>query len=124
MKANRTVVSAQIELESEANKHEHWAAKSRRARTQKGIVKAELGCVIFDGKDDGGNYRIVLTRVKRKFQRNYDGDNLQRAFKAVRDAVADALGIDDGSNRLEWLYRQAKGNCDRGYVTMEIERVR
>jgi len=28
---------------------------------------------------------------------------------AVRDGVADAIGIDDGSARIEWKYAQEKG---------------
>lgn len=29
-------------------------------------------------------------------------------FKAVRDAIAALLGIDDGSSRLTWVYQQEK----------------
>lgn len=38
-----------------------------------------------------------------------DGDNLQSGFKATRDGVADWLGINDGSPRLQWSYYQRQG---------------
>jgi hypothetical protein len=38
-----------------------------------------------------------------------DGDNSIGSLKAVRDGVADALGIDDGDPRLTWEYRQETG---------------
>jgi len=37
-----------------------------------------------------------------------DSDNLSAAFKAPRDAIATFLGVDDGSNRLHWVYRQER----------------
>lgn len=59
---------------------------------------------------------ITLTRVygagrglKNKAARMLDSDNLAGAFKAVRDGVAEAMGIDDGSERLEWRYAQTQG---------------
>ena len=38
-----------------------------------------------------------------------DDDNLASGFKSTRDGVADWLGIDDGSKRLTWVYKQVKG---------------
>ena len=54
----------------------------------------------------GAILTITLTRIGI---RKLDGDNLQRSFKSTRDGVADALGIDDGSDRIEWKYAQEKG---------------
>jgi hypothetical protein len=50
--------------------------------------------------------------------RALDGDNLQRALKAVRDGVADALGIDDGDSRIEWQYGQRRGG--KGEYAVEV----
>ena len=46
---------------------------------------------------------VTLTRVGG---RKMDDDNLSAALKAVRDGVADWLGVDDGSPLLTWDYRQ------------------
>ena len=54
----------------------------------------------------GGVIRVELVRVS---PRKLDSDNLQGALKAVRDGVADALGLDDGSARYRWEYSQLKG---------------
>lgn len=44
---------------------------------------------------------ITLTRLGGK---RLDSDNLARSMKAVQDAVAEWLGIDDGDERIEWKY--------------------
>jgi hypothetical protein len=50
---------------------------------------------------------ITLVRVGK---RDLDDDNLAGAFKAVRDGVADWLGINDGSKKLVWKYEQTRGD--------------
>jgi hypothetical protein len=52
---------------------------------------------------------VVLTRIAPPRSKGLDSDNLQRALKAVRDAVADQLGVNDGDKRVIWLYQQATG---------------
>lgn len=47
--------------------------------------------------------RIQLTRLGRK---KMDDDNLAAALKAVRDGIADAIGIDDGDKRVAYCYAQ------------------
>lgn len=50
---------------------------------------------------------VTLTRISRK---TLDDDNLQSAFKAVRDGVADAMNRDDGDvAAYEWRYAQEVG---------------
>lgn len=45
-----------------------------------------------------------------------DSDGCVGSFKAIRDGIADALGIDDGSERIRWNYEQ----CPGGEVGVEI----
>ena len=52
-----------------------------------------------------GTVVVVLTRIA---PRDLDTDNLASGLKAVRDGVADALGMDDGSSRIEWRYAQER----------------
>ena len=49
---------------------------------------------------------VELVRVA---PRRLDSDNLTSSLKAVRDGVADWLGVDDGDERVLWRYRQRKG---------------
>jgi hypothetical protein len=51
-----------------------------------------------------------------------DGDNLQSGFKAVRDGVADWLGVDDGNGLVDWQYVQRSGKA--GEYAVEIEVIR
>lgn len=50
--------------------------------------------------------RITLVRVGPK---ELDDDNLAASCKSIRDGIASALGIDDGSKLVEWKYDQAPG---------------
>lgn len=43
---------------------------------------------------------VQLTRVS---PRSIDSDNLSGSLKAVRDAVAEWLGVDDADDRVTWL---------------------
>lgn len=88
---------------SEMNDRSHWAARNKRKREQQELVaaymhnalggrKVELPCV------------VMLTRIgPRKLDA---GDNLSAAFKGIRDAVARQLGVDDGSDQVEFRYDQ------------------
>jgi hypothetical protein len=97
-----------IKTESEMNMSEHWGTRASRANTQKRMINLafhshspiELPCTV---------------RLIRISQRELDGDNLQGAFKYVRDAIADNLipglkpGRADGDPRITWEYDQEKG---------------
>lgn len=60
---------------------------------------------------------ITLTRIA---PRSLDTDNLASALKAVRDGAADALGVDDGSGRIEWRYAHERGKPGEYGVYVEI----
>lgn len=108
-----------IKTISEANRsrEEHWGTRTKRKNSQKGIVKFGLynRRVAIRGHEA---YTVTLTRIA---PRVLDGDNLQRSFKAVRDQVAEEIGIDDGSNRIAWFYAQEKGKPKEYAVRIEIK---
>ncbi len=54
----------------------------------------------------GSGVRVLLTRVS---PRKLDSDNLQGAFKGIRDQVAEALDLDDGAEQWQWEYAQVAG---------------
>jgi hypothetical protein len=60
---------------------------------------------------------IVLRRVS---PRALDGDGLQAALKSVRDGIADALGINDGSDAVTWRYEWRRGGPRFYAVEVEI----
>lgn len=89
-----------LKLVSEANAHEHWRNRQKRAKAQRAAAKAALGP---DVKGPPPPYLITITRIG---PRKLDSDNLAGAGKHVRDGVADWLRIDDGDERLTWQYAQ------------------
>ena len=106
-----------IRTESEANLHEHRMVKANRVKLQRSIVRNTI-IQKFGKAMAGVGYVITLTRIA---PRPLDSDNLARSFKAIRDGIADALGIDDGSKRLTWNYAQEKGPPKRYAVRIEIQ---
>jgi hypothetical protein len=85
------------------NDREHHMTRARRVKAERyavGILlnthrKPQLPCVVILTRQ--GPTRVQL-----------DGDNLQGALKAVRDVVANWLGVDDADERVRWEYMQAK----------------
>jgi hypothetical protein len=47
-----------------------------------------------------------------------DDDGAQASCKAIRDGIADKLGVNDGSDLVTWRYAQEKGPYS---VRVEIE---
>jgi hypothetical protein len=99
-------VDLPLRIVSEANAREHWQPKARRARAHRAVARALLQR--HARPVHGGPITIGLERIA---PRKLDDDNLAGGFKAVRDGVADWLGIDDGSDRLRWTYGQRKGRA-------------
>lgn len=101
-------------LPSSANLREHWAPKARRVKLSRAHVAAHLrttGAAFLREwavmrPNQALRLECTLTRVAK---RELDSDNLQGAFKAVRDQVAAECGIDDGSKRWDWKYSQEAG---------------
>jgi hypothetical protein len=54
---------------------------------------------------------IRLTRVTAPRGKILDDDNLRGCLKAVRDGVADWLGINDNDPRVSWHYAQRNGTA-------------
>lgn len=102
-------VALGMRLPSVANLREHWAAKARRtghhrragfALARSATSEAERAALLAAG--------CVVT-LTRQAPRALDDDNLASAFKAIRDGVAAALGVDDRDPRVRWAYEQARG---------------
>ena len=79
---------------SEANNREHWAKKHKRSSAQREIAMLVCKSELSEHKPDFSY--PVLVKLTRFGKRKLDDDNLGRSFKAIRDGIADALGIDDG----------------------------
>lgn len=103
------IVHLPIATVSESNRRDHWRVKAKRVRLQRRtaamlVPGCQLPCV------------VTLTRISPRL---LDDDNLRPALKAVRDGVADRLGVDDRDPRVEWRYAQRKGAQKAVEVEME-----
>ena len=95
-----------MKLESEMNDRCHWAKRYKRFQTQKRLVM--LGLQSKLSKKPRLPLIVELTRIGTR-GRALDTDNLQSSAKAVRDAIATFLGVDDSDPRIEWRYAQGRG---------------
>jgi hypothetical protein len=101
---------------SEANAHDHWRKRQKRAKAQRFLAalslpldqRVALPCV------------VLLTRVA---PRTLDDDNNVGALKAVRDGVADWLGSDDRTDQIVWRYAQTRGTPKQYAVRIEIKKL-
>ena len=91
-------------LVSEANSRGHTRAKAKRVASQRSAITATLR--VMGGAVVPLPCRVGITRLA---PRTLDDDNLASACKAVRDGVAEWLGIDDRDPRVEWSVAQEKG---------------
>lgn len=99
-----------IRVRPETNVRMHWAQRAKIASGQRSATKtATLIAMpddILNGIVSGAlDVCVVLVRYGKGM---LDDDNLATAFKHVRDGVADALGLDDGSPRYMWEYMQVR----------------
>lgn len=99
-------VEIPIKTVSEANMREHWSVKHERQKMQAGWVLFHLCPKLKQSKPFKLPLAIRFTRIGK---RELDSDNLQSAFKKIRDVVAKKLGINDGDKRITWDYQQEKG---------------
>jgi hypothetical protein len=82
---------------SEANLRQHWSKVSARKREQFATTRLHLlasRCTPDSIRSAGAPVIVLLVR---EGGRRMDSDNLAGAFKAIRDAIAAWIGIDDGS---------------------------
>lgn len=101
-----------IRTVSEPNVRQHWAARARRVSEQRMVARVAVRAA----KVRDLVRAVQLTRLA---PRHLDDDNLQAALKAVRDGVADALGINDGDAAVRWRYAQERARIYGVQVTVE-----
>lgn len=115
-----------ITLPSAANLREHHMARHRRIKAQRSATFMMLGLSRVVERLGGrgavnaaARLSVTLTRIA---PRKLDSDNLQSAFKGVRDEVARFFGVDDGDeSRITWSYFQSTGKPSAVLIGLAIE---
>lgn len=104
------MIELPIRIESVANKREHWSVRGARTKAHRfaaiAVPAHPLPCV------------VTLIRVA---PRRLDDDNLQSGFKALRDGIADRLGVKDNDPRVIWKYDQARGHAKEYAARVRID---
>lgn len=102
-------ITVPVRTVSEANSHQHWRMRQKRAKEQRGTTLLALRTARgMPWAPWEHRWRVHLVRLSA---RKLDTDNLQGALKHVRDGVADWLGVDDGDEKLvTWTYDQEPGH--------------
>ena len=106
----RTVDIPGLRTESESNPKRagNWWEHSKRAKHQRGTVLVVLGASVGRRAIPSGPLDVTLARIAPSA--GLDDDNLRPALKAVRDGVADFLGLSsDRDPRVAWHYLQERG---------------
>lgn len=109
----------EMRIPSGANTREHHMVKARRVKKQR-----RAACWATLEAMDGRNVKdkdLSITMI-RQSPRPLDTDNLAYSLKAIRDGIADGLGLDDDRERvgLMWTVGQAKGSPQGVRVQIEI----
>jgi hypothetical protein len=95
-----------MRLGAALNARVHWTKRAARSKKERATV----------GWAMRAHRRPILSRppttctLVRIAPRMLDDDNLQGAFKSIRDEVASFFGVDDGPRGpIRWCYEQQKG---------------
>jgi hypothetical protein len=118
----RLTLRVPVEVKSEANQRCHWAVRHRRFRGQQDAIDAAVldTAGVFgqfiDMLASGHKASVTFTRLGG---RALDDDNLNGAFKAIRDRIAGYLNVDDADPRLTFHYSQEPGKLIGVRVTIE-----
>ena len=105
-------VEIPMALPSGANLREHWATKAKRVKAQRNaVVLVRHGGAFLPAIAATTRGEVLVCLMVRVAPRRLDSDNLAYAFKAVRDQIAEELGVNDGSDAVQWLYAQESGKA-------------
>jgi hypothetical protein len=103
-----------MRLKGSQNIREHWRARSSRVKRERQAAHWRM----LDAKRPPLPVAVRLVRVA---PRSLDDDNLQGVFKAIRDGVADAYGIDDKDKaKIRFTYDQERGAPHQYAVRIEV----
>jgi hypothetical protein len=107
-----TVTIDGLRTVNEKNQRGHWGKKAKRTAVQRLAAKQAILTKCFVNK----NFPQTITLIRIAPRRLDNGDNIAMALSAVRDGVAEALGINDGDESVfAWRYDQRSGSRPRQY---------
>ena len=102
-----------MDVPSTSNLREHWRTRAKRVKVQReaaliSMLSVDMREALLEARRWAGTEAVRHVSLVRLSPRKLDDDNLRGALKAVRDGVADALGVDDAHPSIVWHYGQAQ----------------
>jgi len=97
----------------------HWAKRKRISDGQKEQTRWHW-LVAFSSDRTRWPKPPVTVTFTRRSARVMDDDNLRMAMKAIRDTIAELLGVDDGDASVRWEYAQDKPGRGGARVTVRL----
>ena len=99
-----------VRVMSEANERVHWAVRRRRfAKQAEAVSDAWSESPLTYPSPKCIWHALPVTITLTHVGRQMDTDNLEGAFKGVRDKIADIINLDDADGRVSWHYNQYPG---------------
>jgi hypothetical protein len=92
-------ITIPIRTVSELNQREHWRMRHRRRKSQRIAVWAHVFKVVGDAGLTLDHLLPCVITLTRVAPQRMDSDGVVASMKAVRDGVADALGVGRGKPR-------------------------
>lgn len=110
------LVKMPIKTVSEGNIRGHWSVRHKRRKKQ----REDFALLWKPAYTKAISLPCRVTFTRYACQTLDAADNLNSAFKAVRDELAAILGIDDGDERISFEYEQVKIAKREHYFTVRI----
>jgi len=99
------------------NTREHWSKRAKRAKQERAYVYVACGQHWVVNGWPELPCTVLLTRIA---YRRMDDDGNVASFKAIRDAIAERLGVDDGSAQITFKYAQRRGKPKEYAIEISI----
>lgn len=99
-----------IQTVNPLNRREHFHTRAKRSKEEReNIYRSLLVMARGSGPLPPLPVTVTLTRVGPRLMDV--GDGLNASFKAIRDGIQDAYGVDDGSDLFDFRYEQEKSKA-------------
>lgn len=106
---------------SAVNLREHWSVRKRRVKAERDATAISIR--VARGRNGmippAPPLEVHLTRFGPT--NGLDSDNLTGSLKAIRDQIAEWLGVDDRSEAVQWRYAQVRTKYDWGVKVKIVE---
>lgn len=96
-----------IRTVNEANSHQHWRPRQRRAKMQRHAARAYVTAALV-GTSVALPITVTVTRYAPSSGLD-EHDGLPPSVKHIVDGIADVFGLADKDPRFTWRYAQQRG---------------